>query len=249
MPVDIGPYQPGQERVARTVIDGDHIEIIDLRANQYPTQGVTEVHWTNDTFDVRELTNLWVYVTYFGRFKGVAHTELGFEFADGQCVIASFEVRLLEGQGFSAVDGFKKTYPVTLRWGTEFDILYRRIAHESFARTYMLEADITQSLMVELFGAAANKTNELYDQPEWYHTVTNSCTTKLVDLVGEVLPGHIRWTPRVVLPGHLPKFWAKQGVLKLQGSFDETMAAAEITGRAAEAGNRPNFSARLHRRI
>ena len=248
VPAEHGPYAQGQERVARTVIDGNHVEIIDLRDNDYPGNKVIDVRWVNRRFDVRELTNVWVYVTYFAKFKGVAHTELGFEFADGQTVIASFEVRLLEGQSYSVGAGFKKTYPITLRWGTEFDIVYRRIAFESFASTHMLEADITQSLMTELFLAAANRTNELHEQPEWYHTVSNSCTTKLVDLVDEVLPGHIRWTPRVVLPGHLPKFWAKQGVLKMHGSFDETMAAAAINERAAEVGNVADFSARLHGR-
>jgi len=103
---------------------------------------------------------------------------------------------------------------------------------------------------MELFHAAARRTNELHAVPEWYNSATHSCTTALVDLVNTVLPKELRSTPRVRLPGYLPKFWAKQGVLKLSGTLEETLASAEIdTDRVLAIGYVADFSARFHNRV
>lgn len=65
------------------------------------------------------------------------------------------------------------------------------------------------------------RTNELYEKPEWYNTVTNTCTTAMTDAVSAVLPGQLPRTFRVLLPGMLPKLWARHGIIKYEGDFRE----------------------------
>lgn len=249
VPPDRGPYRDDQVLIARTETDGDLVTIFNLRDKNYPAVDEVEVNWDDRVFDLRELTNLWLYTTYFSRIRGIAHIELGFEFADNNNVIASFEIRPLKGQHFSATSGFAKTFEITLRWATERDILLARTMRSTnHDDLYMFEADITHSRMIDLFHAATRRTNDLYQRPEWYNTARNACGGNAIDLVHEILPGHVRRTPFIVFPGLLPKIWAKHGYLKLNGTFEETMAEAKINDRLEAIAYADDFSKRLHDR-
>ncbi len=248
VPADRGSYRPGNERVAHATIDGDLVTIHDYRDSIYSADGEIDTRWIDETFDVRDLTNLWVYFTHFSKVNGVAHSEVGFEFADGRCVVASFEIRPLVGQRFEIIAGMRKTMEIALRWASEREMLTRRFLQEPKSRMFMFEADITHSRAMELFAAFIDRTNELYETPEWYHTTRKNCASSIVELVDQVLPGQLSGTPRVMLPGTLPKYWSKRGVLKYEGDFRTAFEASFITERAKEIGDVPDFSRRLHGR-
>lgn len=238
----------GNERLARATVDGDTVTIHNLRDFRYVSKSEVQSRWIDDTFDLRELTNLWVYFVQFSKIRAIAHTEVAFEFADGRVVVASFEIRALKGQRYSPIAGMGKNFEMSLRWMTERDPLTRRIAHEGKSRTFMFLADITQKRIVELFHAFAARTNELHDEPEWYHSVNNACTTSIMDVVHQALPGQVARSGRAVLPGTLPKYWARHGILKFEGDFDDAWVAAEVTERIREIGDVEDFSLQLHQR-
>jgi len=248
VPSNRGPYAPGNERVAHATIDGHLVTIANMRDSIYSADAPTDVRWTNETFDARDLTNLWIYFSHFSKITGIAHSEIGFEFADGRCTIASFEIRPLLGQRFAAIAGMGRNFEMTLRWASERDIITKRLVKESSSRMYMFEADITHQRSVALFHAFLDRTNELHDSPEWYNTITNTCTTAIIDVVAEILPGQLQRTPRVLLPGTLPKYWAKRGVLKYEGKLDAAFDRASINERCREIGDVPDFSPRFHDR-
>ena len=248
VPADRGEYRPGNERVAHATVNGHEVTIHNYRDSIYSADGSAETRWTTETFDVRDITNVWVYFTHFSSVNGVAHSEVGFEFADGRCALASFEIRPLAGQRFDIIKGMRQTLEITLRWASEREMLTRRFLQESKSRMYMFEADITHSLAIQLFGAFVDRTNELHETPEWYHTTRKNCASSIVELVDEILPGHLRATHRVMLPGTLPKYWSKRGVLKYEGDFKTAFDEAFITERARAVGDVPDFSIRFHGR-
>ena len=55
-----------------------------------------------------------------------------------------------------------------------------------------------KALLVQL----CKRMNELKVRPEWYHTLSASCTTTIVSQVNQVTPGRIPFTWRALLPGH-----------------------------------------------
>jgi hypothetical protein len=236
--------------VARTEVDGDLVTVYNVRDTRYPGIDQMETAWADWTVDLRELTNLWVMVGYFSPIRGIAHAEMIFEFSDSRNLLASFEIRPLKGQRYSVRAGFKNTFELTLRWANERDNLLRRVMKSNpDTEMHLLEFDITHRQMVDLFHAAARRTNQLADHPEWYNTATNACANNMVNLAHEILPGHLKKTRRVKLPGLMPKFWANQGLLKMHGTFEETMEAARINQRCLEIGDVDDFSAKLHRRV
>ena len=247
---NLGTYSAGDERVPHVSFADDQVTIHDYRDSRYPSGKPVEVRWRDETFDPAELTNMWVYFSYFGKVQGVAHTEVGFEFADGRCAVASFEVRTLEGQHYSIIKGFGRNFEMALRWASERDILSRRFRwwEKGEIRTYMFEGDVTHGAMVRLFRAFVDRTNELYEKPEWYNTATNTCTTAMMDTVGRALPGQLPRTLRVLLPGMLPKLWARHGIIKYEGDFSDALDDSLIIHRALAIGDVEDFSVRLHGR-
>jgi len=246
-----GTFKPDSERLAHAEVDGDSVTIRNVRDSEFPEIDVMNVRWIDETYDAQEITNVWVYFGYFGAIAGVAHTEIAFEFSDYRCVVASFEIRPLVGQRYSIKAGLGRNFEMCLRWTTERDAMLRRFNRtKPDTRMHRFEAAITHTRSVELFHAAAQKTNDLHDNPEWYNAATNSCSISLVRLVNEVLPRELRSTPRVILPGLLPKFWARQGVLKLtNGTLDDTMASSVVDEQVMEIGYVPDFSAQFHGRV
>lgn len=243
------PYGPANERVARAEIDGDLATIYNFRRSRYPAIDEAEVHWTDEVFDLRELTNLWLIFGQFSKFHGIAHLEMAFEFADNNNAVASFEIRPRKGEYYSIKAGFKKTFPITLRWASESDMFLRRVMRSNpDSKMYMYEADITHSLMINLFHAAAKRTNDLLETPEWYHTANNACAGNALDLAVEILPDHIKRSRRVAFPGLMAKKWANDGLIKLDGTFEETKTKAFINDRCLEIGDVDDFSAQLHGR-
>ena len=247
---NLGTYSPDNARVPSVSFTDGRVTIENYRDSSYPPDGDMIVRWSDATFDPAELTNMWVYFSYFGAVQGVAHTEVGFEFADGRCAVASFEVRTLEGEHYGILKGMGRNFEMALRWASERDILTRRFRlwQSGKGRTHMFEGDVTHGAMVNLFDSFLRRTNELRDEPEWYNTITNTCTTSMIDTVNHALPGQLRRTPRALLPGMLPKLWARQGVIKYQGDFNEAFEAALINDRAIAIGDVPDFSRQLHQR-
>ena len=53
------------------------------------------------------------------------------------------------------------------------------------------------------------RTNKLANDPEWYNTITNTCTTNIVNHVNEVYPGRVPWAIGILMPGLSPKMLLK----------------------------------------
>lgn len=247
---NLGTYGPEHEHLPFVVFGDSTVTIKNYRDASYPVDAEPIIRWRDETFDPSELTNMWVYFSYFAKVNGVAHTEVGFEFADGRVAVASFEVRTLVGEHYGIFKGMGRNFEMSLRWVSERDTLTHRFRafRKGRYRTHMFEGDVTHGAMVNLFDAFLRRTNELHDEPEWYNTINNTCSTSMINTVNDALPGQLRRTPRTFLPGMLPKLWARKGVIKYSGDFNEAFEEARINERALAIGDVPDFSARLHQR-
>ena len=76
------------------------------------------------------------------------------------------------------------------------------------------------------------RTNKLSESPEWYNTITNTCTTNIVRHVNEVYPGRVPRAVAILLPGLSPKLLQRNNLVKMTGSIEETMERSIIDERA-----------------
>jgi hypothetical protein len=85
--------------------------------------------------------------------------------------------------------------------------------------------------------------NELTTKPEFYHTITNNCTTNLKDHVNRISPQRIRenaW--QVLLPGFSAEYAYEIGLLDNRIPYADLESIAYVTDLAKENLDARDFS-------
>ena len=100
----------------------------------------------------------------------------------------SIEVRRVAGDRFDALRGLFRGFELMYVYADEEDVVGVR-THAQNAPVYMLPVATARDSMRALFLDMAARANQLYDRPEFYNTLTNTCTTNLVRHVNAIVPG------------------------------------------------------------
>jgi hypothetical protein len=113
---------------------------------------------------------------------------------------------------------------------------------------YMYKARATAEQRRALFVDVFQRVNQIYRQPEFYNTLTNNCTTNIVDHINHLVPGKIPYDYRVLLPGYSDQLAYDLGLLDTDFSFEETRRRAHINQLAHRYRDDPDFSLRIRGR-
>ncbi len=167
-----------------TKIDGNLITITGVRDAVYRTTDDYDLKYLTNTYDVNKLEKAYLFTNPFGALS--AHTMLGFEFSDNQKVVLSVEIRREKGEVFDGYKGVLRSYELIYVWGTEDDLIKLRTNIRENTGTYMYPLKMSTENIRKLFIEAAYRTNELKNQPEFYNTISNNCTTNLAVLLQKV---------------------------------------------------------------
>lgn len=206
------------------------------------------IEWHTDTFDTREITNVYFIVEWWTPLQWLAHTMLSFEFSDGRVITPSVEIRPKVGQHFGPIKGLQKAFGIHYVWSTEADALLSRMYanNKKPARINMIEAVISHQAAVRLFEACVERTHELHTSDGYYHSITNSCTSNIFDIAQHAVPaGRFKRPGRLVLPGYTPRLLARSGALRMHGDFRQTMKATRVSDLILEIGDADDFSQQL----
>ena len=76
-----------------------------------------------------------------------------------------------------------------------------------------------------MFVSMLDRAERLAERPEFYHTISNNCTSNLVRHVNQVAPGRIPTGIEVLLPGYADQVGQSLGLLP------ETKSVAELRRR------------------
>ena len=182
------------------------------------------------TIDLNKVRKIWFILEYFSpERKEMAHTILSYEFDDGRRLACSIEVRRKEGSRFHPLKGMFRSYELIYVWGTESDIIGVRSRCRRISKTHLFEGVVlgpgNERRMLESY---LRRTNKLAKDPEWYNTITNPCTTNIVNHVNEVYPGRVPWAIGILMPGLSPKMLLRNNLVKSSGNIDETMESSLI---------------------
>ena len=86
-----------------------------------------------------------------------------------------------------------------------------------------------------------HRTNDLYEMPEWYHSITNTCTTNIVRHVNEIYPGRVPKAVAVLLPGLSPRLLKRNNLIRGDGTLEQTLESSLIDQRSAEWDEESDF--------
>lgn len=222
------------ERNATIEFDGNIAKITNLRDFDWRTSKDFDKRWINEDYDLREVEAIWLTLEYFDpKLRQMAHTILSFEFKDGRRLACSIEVRREKGERYHPVRGLFREYELIYVWAKESDVIGVRTRCRKNSVTHLFKAVVlgegNERRMLESY---LRRTNDLVASPEWYNTLTNTCTTNIVRHVNEVYPGRVPRAISILMPGLSPKLLERANLIKMSGTLDETLAASVIDAKA-----------------
>lgn len=238
------PWRPDLRILATADFQDDRVLINNVRNARYRTEEDYDVRHYDLEFSMKDVQTVDFVIVPFSNLPLLAHTMLSFGLRNGQKFCVSVEGRLEQGENYSATNGTSKEFELIYLIGDERDLIPLRTEIRK-VDVYIYRGRATPEQVQDLLIDMLDRTNKLTREPEFYNTITNNCTTNLVDHVNKLRPGAIPIDWRVIFPGHSDRLLFNLGLLETQENFEATRLRAKVTNRVAISLNDPDFSRRI----
>lgn len=239
-------WSPDQAILPHAEVDGDLVTVKNIRNNTYLSEFDYVPAYYNKSFNLQDLQTLDYIVVPFPGAPSLAHTMLSFGFADQDYLGCSIEIRKEIGEKFDSLAGFFRQYEIMYVLADERDLIKLRTQHR-LNDVYLYRTKASPEQVRGIFLEVLAKVNKLEKKPEFYNTLTNNCTTNIMEHVNHVIPHRIPYEPRVLLPGYSDQLAYEIGFLDTDVSFEETKLRARINEKAYRFSERSDFSQLIRR--
>jgi hypothetical protein len=233
-----------QQRLATGVINGDRVRIQNLRNTHYRSTQDFDVRWEERSYDLRRLQSVWYAVEPFADWRGPAHTFLSFGFEGGDYVAISVEIRKEKGETFSPLRGLLRQYELAYVIGDERDLIGLRANHRH-DDVFLYPVRATPQAMRALFVSMLERANQVAASPEFYNTLTNTCTSNIVQHINVIAPGRVPFSYKTLLPAYSDDLAYDLGLIDTQLPRDRYRAPHRINDLVALHADSADFSAAI----
>ena len=237
-------WTPDQERLAWAEIEGRRVRVHNVRHARYRSVDDYDVAWEERSYDLDRLRSAWFVVEPFGDRKGPAHTLTSFGFEGDDYLAISVEIRKEIGEEFSPWKGLIRQYELVYVIGDERDLIQLRTNHRR-DQVYLYPVRAPRERIEQMFLDMLRRANDLRLKPEFYNTLTSTCTTNIVRHVNELVPGRIPLSYKVLLPGYSDELAYDLGLIDTGLPFPQAQRHFRIDDDALALAGRQDFSKRL----
>ena len=187
------------------------------------TRDAGKVRYEEKRVVIQDIQRVWLGVQHFTVVTPIAHTFVSFELSNGERIAVSTEARRCVGESYSPLAGLFRAYGLIAVVGSEEEVTGRAIgpmAVEEPFPLYLYETVATPEQSQAMFVAVMQRVNEMRERPEFYNTLTNNCTTNIVERCNEVAPVYVSpLSPRIMLPGYTGAAAYRHGLLDTARPF------------------------------
>lgn len=234
-------WAPEMATLPFATIDDSQVSIHNIRNLNYVSDEEFVTRHYDRTIDIADIQSVDFIVVPFKQTGALAHTMISFGMRDGTYVAVSVEVRKEVGERYSPFSGLARKYELAYVVADEKDLIRVRTAHRD-ADVYVYPSIADAQQAQQLFVDVMQRVNELANDPEFYHTISNNCTTNLIEHVNNLSPDRIPYGWRVLLPGFSAQYAYDLGLLDNRIPFEDLQAIAYVNDLADQHFDDPAFS-------
>lgn len=238
-------WNTDQEILPWADIDGSAISIHNIRNFSYTSTTSYIPNYYDKTFDLDALKKVWYVVEPFSGIPGSAHTFLSFEFENDQFVSISVEIRKEKGELFHPIKGLFNQYELMYVIADERDAIKLRSNYRKDL-VYVYPIKTTKEKSQQLFVDMIQRTNELKNNPEFYNTLTNTCTTNIVQHINKIREDKVSMLDlQVLFPAGSDQLAHDLGLLDTDLSLEDAREKFFINDKAEKYADSEDFSRRI----
>ena len=221
------------------------ITVHNVRNFTYTSKSDYASGYYDKTFDLNKIKKVYYIVEPFTGIPGSAHAFLSFEFEDDQFVAISVEIRKEKGETYNPIKGLLNQYELMYVIADEQDAIKLRSNYRKDL-VYVYPAKTTKERMQKLFLDMIERANYLKDHPEFYHTLTNTCTTNIVRHINTIIPGRVPlFRLQILLPRDSDRLAYELGLIDTDLSFEDARDRYFINDRAIKYADSSDFSIKI----
>ncbi|MEY2664418.1 MAG: hypothetical protein RIT04_226 [Candidatus Parcubacteria bacterium] len=218
----------------------DEVHIFNIRNFTYQSISEYTPAYYDKKFDLNELKSVDYIVEPFGNM-GAAHTFLSFGFNNGEYVAISVEIRKEVGESFSPILGLLRNYELMYVIADERDVVKLRTNYRKDT-VYLYPVTVTIDKMRLLFVDMLTRANNLREEPEFYNTLTSTCTTNIASHINDISPNKIPRDLRLLLPENSDELAYELGFIDNSVPLEELRKKHLINEKAELHAESPDFS-------
>jgi hypothetical protein len=238
-------WSPDQQVLAYAefATDSDSITIRNIRNNSYESPDDYSVSHYDRTLSLSDLVSLDYMVEELEGFPGFAHTLLSFGFADSTYIAISVEIRKELGESYHPLSGMMREYELMYVIADERDVINLRANYRKNT-VYLYPVEIGRASLTNLFVSMLERANGLRENPEFYHTLTSTCTTNLARAASANTEQRFwQYHPQILLPGFSDRLLLKRGLIRTNlTDIDDVREAFTINEQAERYRDNEDFS-------
>jgi len=231
-----------QSRLPRVERAGDRVTVLDTRAFRYRSPEDYDAAWVDRTIDLGDLQGVDFAVERFTDNEAVAHTLVSFRFDHDDPLVISVEIRKEIGESFGPLKGLFRQFELMYVIGDERDLIELRAVHRA-DDVYLHPMRATPQQARAFFLSLLDGAQSVWEQPQFYNTVSASCTTVLAQHLQQVADVGLDY--RVWLPGYSDALAFDLGLIDTDADFATTRSRHHINARARAAAGTDAFSQRI----
>jgi hypothetical protein len=240
-------WVPQQRVMARADTRGDSVFVHRLRNFSYTAEEAFTPAYDDRAYDLSQLESVWFIVTPFStHWRGPAHTFVSFGFADSQYVAISVEARREPGETYSPLSGLFRRFELMYVVGDERDLIGSRAVYGGYD-VYVYPIRASRERIRAMFVEMLARANALATTPEFYNTLTNNCTTNVVDHVNHIVPSAVPHGIKTILPGYADEVAYSLGLIDNSVSLEEARRRYRVNDKARQFATSPDFSKAIRR--
>ncbi|MFA6252147.1 MAG: DUF4105 domain-containing protein [Candidatus Paceibacterota bacterium] len=179
----------GYSVTASSQINKNQLTVKNIRNFRYDQEGnVIKAEYYDQVYNLDELTKVWYIYEPFG--NNAAHNLLSFEFRNNIFLTVSIEARTSKSQEYDGYVGLLRSYPLIYVVADERDTLFLRTnVRKNQVVLFPTKAspEAGRKLLIELF----NEVNRLNQNPKWYNSLTDNCTTLIARHINSIYMGAV----------------------------------------------------------
>lgn len=238
-------WNEDQKILATAEIKDNLVFIKNIRNFSYTSTTDYTPAYYDKTFDLSKLQKVWYIVEPFSGIPGSAHTFLSFEFESNEFVAISVEIRKEQGEKYHPFKGLFNKYELMYVIADERDALKLRSNYRKDL-VYVYPVRTTPDKARAMFLDMLERANTLAKQPEFYNTITNTCTTNIVRHVDKITPHKVPlFNLRVLLPANSDKLAYELGLIDTDLPFEQARVRYFINEKALKYSEDEDFSKKI----